>query len=286
MSKLLKVGGIAVAAVLVLVIAGVVLLWSNLNDVVKATVETVGSEVTGTDVRLAEVDISLTDGHGSLRGFQVLNPQGFSRDDAFAFDEIGITLDVATVFDDPVVVKEVVVDRPRIIYELAERGGNLETIQGNVEKNSGGGSGTGGSEGSGSGSSSGSSSEGPAIVIENLIFRNGEVSVAASRFLDRKITTPLPTLHLRDLGKEQGGADPATIASQTMDELYRSAIKAVGSANIDLDGLRRGLEGAGAAAEQRARDALNQAGDTADEAGKAIEKGLDDAGETLKNLLD
>lgn len=289
MSKTLKFGGIAVGVVVLIAVAAFFFLWSSLNDIVKAAVEQVGTDVTGTEVRLKEVDISLESGKGSLRGFQVVNPSGFSRDDAFAFDEVSVTVDISTIFSDPVVVKEVVIDGPRITYELADKGANLDTIQGNVEKNTGG---SGGSRGGSAGDS-----YTPNIIIENLYFRNGEVSVAASKFIDRKLTTPLPDLHLKDLGKQQGGADPATIAAETMDELYKSTLSAIRSANIDLDGLRRGLEeglqDAGRMAEEGAKDAMEGAGQAADEAGKAadeagkgIEKGLDDAGKAVKGLFD
>jgi len=293
MSKTLKIGGIAVGVVVLIAVAVLIFVWSSLNDIVKAAVEQVGTEVTGTEVRLEEVDISPESGKGSLRGFQVINPSGFSRDDAFAFDEVSVTVDVSTIFSDPVVVKEVVIDGPRITYELADKGANLDTIQGNVEKN------TGGAGGSGGGSSGGSAGESdtPNIIIENLYFRNGEVSVAASKFIDRKLTTPLPDLHLKDLGKQEGGADPAAIAAETMDELYKSTLSAIRSANIDLDGLRRGLEeglqDAGRMAEEGAKDAMegagraaDEAGKAADEAGKGIEKGLDDAGKAVKGLFD
>jgi hypothetical protein len=82
--------------------------------------------MTQTNVSLSEVDIELTSGKGALRGFSVTNPKGFSDDDAFKFDEVAVTLDISTVRSDPVVIKEIVIQGPSIVYQFGDNGSNLD----------------------------------------------------------------------------------------------------------------------------------------------------------------
>src|SRR3546814_10217063 len=103
MKKVLIGLGVLVAVVAI----GVYVLLGSLNDIVKAAVEKAGSDLSQTDVRLDEVDIELASGKGALRGFRVTNPDGFSDGDAFRFAEVSVTLDLATVRSDPVVIEEV-----------------------------------------------------------------------------------------------------------------------------------------------------------------------------------
>lgn len=117
---------IGLGVLVVLIAVGVFVFLGNLNDIVRAAVEKVGSDMTQTNVSLSEVDIELTSGKGALRGFSVTNPKGFSDDDAFKFDEVAVTLDISTVRSDPVVIKEIVIQGPSIVYQLGDNGSNLD----------------------------------------------------------------------------------------------------------------------------------------------------------------
>ena len=68
------------------------------------------------------------------------------------------------------VIKEIVIAKPVVTYEIGDKSTNLEAIEQNVS-----------SYGSGSASGgSGDGAEGPNIVIENLYLRGGTVNVVAS----------------------------------------------------------------------------------------------------------
>lgn len=256
---------IGVGVLVVVVVVAFFVLLGNLNDIIRTAVEKIGSDLTQTKVTLNEVDIEKTSGRGVLRGFRVTNPQGFSEDDAFKFDEVSVTIDAATIFSDPVVIKEIVIIGPEVVYEFGERGNNLDTLNKNVQSKAGSGGGGGGG------------SEGPKIVIENLFLRNGNVAVRAP-LLDEKLTVPLPTIHLTDIGKDGSGATPGEIADQTMEAILAGASQAVSRANIDIDA----ITGAAGEAAKEAQEVLEKAGSSAAEgAGKATEE----AGDAVKGIL-
>jgi uncharacterized protein involved in outer membrane biogenesis len=266
MKKILIVGVILVVAV---VGVGVYVLMSSLDSVVKTAVERIGSDATGTQVSLNQVEISPTSGFGALRGFRMTNPKGFAEGDAFKFDEINVTLDITTVFSDPVVIKEIVIDKPEITYAIGEGTSNVEEIQKNVNDYAG--------AESGSAGGGGGSSEGPNLVIENLYMRNGTVTVSAPGMSDQTLSAPLPDIHLTDIGQEGSGATPAEVVSQTMAAVVTSAKQAVQS--VDVDAL---MKGAGEMAG-KAQKELEKATEGATEGAKGA---VDEATEGLKKLVE
>jgi len=76
MKKILIIGVILIVAV---VGVGAYVLLSSIDSVVKAAVEEIGSDATGTKVSLNEVEISPISGFGALRGFRMTIPKALPR---------------------------------------------------------------------------------------------------------------------------------------------------------------------------------------------------------------
>jgi len=248
MKKLLIGFGVLV----ILIAVGVFVFLGNLNEIVRAAVEKVGSDMTQTNVSLSEVDIELTSGKGALRDFSVTNPKGFSDDDAFKFDEVAVTLDISTVRSDPVVIKEIVIQGPSIVYEFGDNGSNVDQLNKNVQSKGGGGE-----------KSFGGDKKAPNIIIENLYLRDGSVAVIAP-LLNEKLSVPLPTIHLTDISKEGKGATPEEIADQVMSAVLKGAQDAVANAKIDIN--------------KRTDAAMEQVQKVTEDAQKVIEDAISGAG--------
>ena len=258
--------------VVVIIVAGVVTLLSSLDSLIKTAVETVGTEVAGVTVSLDKASVSASSGSGSLSGLNVGNPPGFKTDQAFSLGQVSITLDTSTVTSDPVVIKEVIIARPEITYEIGNSGTNLDTIQSNVSVYS---------AGQSSGGEAESGGEGPNFIIENLYLRGGQVNVMASQFLDNTMSAPLPDIHLTDIGKAEGGATPGEIAQQVMDQVLADISGAV--SQIDISGITKNLgDSAKKALESVDTKAIQEgAGSLGESTGGAVE-GASDA---VKKLL-
>lgn len=259
---------IGLGVLVILVGVGVFVFLGQLNDIVRAAIEKVGSDMTQTNVELNEVDIELTSGKGALRGFRVTNPNGFSADDAFKFGEVSIELDLATVQSDPVVIKELVIQSPEIFYEFLQSGdSNLQTLNDTVQSRVK------------SDDSSASKEEGPKIIIENLYLRDGTVLVRAP-LLNEKLSVPMPNLQLTDIGKKDNGATAREVADQTMQAVLKGAQDAVAKAQINVDQLT------GAAMEQINRatgDVQKQLEDAT--SGSGLGNVGEDAGGAIRGLL-
>lgn len=230
MGRGLKIGLGVLVAIVVVIGAIVFFVASSLDSLVTAAVESYGSEITQTRVDLNDAEISTTSGEGSLTGLTVGNPKGFETDSAFRLGNIRIALDLGTITDDPIVIKEIVIAEPQITYELAANGDNIDAIQSNVSdymdkhKSSGG----------------GDEASGPKLVIENLYVRNGSVRVSAAGLGGRTLTAPLPDLHLTDIGKKKGGAAPGEVVAQVLGAVQQNVTKAVGT--LDLGGALGAVE--------------------------------------------
>ncbi|WNK01418.1 hypothetical protein L2D14_08280 [Thalassospiraceae bacterium LMO-JJ14] len=253
---------IGVGVVVVLLVAGGIYLYSNLGGIIKSAVETYGSEATKAEVTLNSVDLDATSGKAALNKLSVGNPSGFKTPSAFELGAIAVQIDTSTLNSDPIVINSVLIDGPKITYELANGGSNIDAIKANVDayaKKIGGGD---------SSASSSSEGEGPKIIIEKLTITGGEVNVSAS-FLDGKsLGSKLPTLTLTDIGKDDGGASPADVIKQVIDKMTAGVGSAV--SGLNLDDLAKG---AGEEAKKLMEGASEGASDTMGEAGKKL-KGL------------
>lgn len=128
---------IATAAVAVVLIVAVVFLLSNIDKIVKGTIESVGSELLGVPVKVASVEIKLDSGSGQITGLTIANPSGFSAQNAFQMDMIRLGLDLGSLGKQPLVVNELNIKNPVIQLEAkADGSSNLQTLLNNIDKNS------------------------------------------------------------------------------------------------------------------------------------------------------
>lgn len=220
MKRWIIIGGVVLVAVIALVVYTV---FTSLDSIIKAAIEKYGTEITQTTVRLNRVKISLTDGEGALRGLSVGNPTGFQTDHSFELGEIKVALDIGTITADPVVIKEILIDKPVVTYELGPKGSNLDAIQRNVQAYMGPG-------GDGSKADAG---EGPKLVIENLYVKGGKVNVRATVLKGQELSATLPDVHIRDIGKGKGGASAGEVAKRIMAYVIPNVGSAVAKLNVD-----------------------------------------------------
>ncbi len=209
--KALIAGGILVAVVLV----ALKLLGNNVDSIVKRSIESVGSQMTGVDVSVGKVTLALREGRGEIGGLEVDNPKGFEERHAFTLGSVVLAVDPATVTKDVLVIRELTIEAPDVSYEDASNGSNIEVIQRNAEayakahptdapKDS-------------------ASEDAPRLIVESLQIQNGKVRLADIRGKDGVVD--LPPVRMRNLGKREGGLTSAQLAQAVVQELT-DAIKA------------------------------------------------------------
>ena len=279
MKKGLVIGGGVLGAVIVVVVGVFVFTLSNLDALVKKAVEKVGGEATQAKVSLAKVDISLKSGAGALSGLTVGNPKGFQTPSAFELGGIKVTLDTARIGGDTIVIKEIAIDGPKVTYELAGTGSNIDAIKKNVDAY--------GKQFQGTGGQAKKSGDGPKLIINDLYIRGGQINVSAGFLKGKALSTPLPTIHLKDIGKKEKGASPGEVATQVIESMTKGVGQAIGALGLDkmMGDVAKGAGEAVKAVTEGAGGAAKSVTEGAAGVGKALEKGAGEAGGQLKKLL-
>lgn len=230
MKKLLIAGGVAV----VLVIAAVAFLASNLDSIVEKAIELIGPEMTGVSVKVNKVTIGLTDGRGQIEGLAVGNPKGYKAPHAVQLGSIALGIDPATVAKDVIVIRELTINAPNMVYEKGAGGSNVDVIQRNVDayakKHFG----------SGQAQKKGDAPRETRFIVEKLQIRNGRMRVVAIPGKDLDVA--LPPVALRDIGKARGGATASEIASVVVKQMTQGAISSATRA-IAQEGTQRAKDG-------------------------------------------
>jgi hypothetical protein len=264
---MLKKIAIGIVVLLVIIAGAAYFLFSNLDSIIKAAIEKYGTAATQTEVKLDSVKIGLTSGEGALNGLSVANPKGFASAKALYLGLVSIKLDTSSITGGgPIVIREIVIEKPQVTYELANDGGsNLQTIQKNTVAYAGvsgsGGNAGGGTAGSGggAGSASNTSAQERKVIINDLYIRDGQIGISQALLQGKTFSAGLPTIHLTNIGKDKGGASPAQVAEQVLGSITSTASKVATAELTKQLGSVKGLTGgAGSGASDQLKGLLGR----------------------------
>ena len=287
MKRAFKIGAGLVVAVIVAAVVGVLVF---IDPLAKAAIEGLGSKTTGTRVTLAQVDIRPLTGTGTLRGLRIANPDGFKTESAVRVGEIRIAIDSSSITGDLVVIREILIDAPKITYELGSDGSNFDAIQKNIVRFMSGAAGAGGDSAQTAAGKEEAGKEdagGKKLMIATFVIQGGKIDVSASGLAGSNLTVALPRIHINNIGRNKGGASPGAVAQKVFAEITGKVKGAV---------LPLGIGGALGAVEKRVKGLTEAVGKGAEGvtetvkegiegAGKAIGKGVESIGGALKGLF-
>lgn len=273
MKKWIFIGlGTIVVIMIVVVIVGL----SKLGPIVKMAVNTYGPEITGTEVKVGGVGISLFSGEAKLEKFLLGNPAGFKSPSAMKVGSIDVQVDESSLPTNTIVIKKVEVVGPEMTYEEKGKTNNFSALLANVEKN----------VPQGESTQKGPEKQGPGkkLIIDDLIIKQGKVDLAVDMpggiLGGKQISADLPDIHLTDIGKNTGGSSPAAVAKQIFETLYAkiTAPDVIGSLNDQLKKLGGSVtQAVGGAAQEGVQQATG--------AVEGVEKAAGGVSGTLKGLF-
>ena len=180
-------------------------LFMSIDGLVKQAIERFGPEITGVTVRVEGVRIQASEGRGTIRGLVIGNPPGFAAPHAFRLREMRLTIEPASITKPVVVIRELLLVAPDVVYERGQGSDNLALIQKNVDawvaKHA---------------AAKADDAPGRKFVIQNFVIRDGKAHFGTS------LSSPIPDLHLHDIGKKTDGATAGEVVKQTWSALLRS----------------------------------------------------------------
>ncbi len=187
---------------LVLAVAFVVSTFS-IDRMVKNSIESIGSEMAGTEVTVDRVSISLLNGEGSLYGFRVTNPEGFGKEHAVTISEMSIKLDLWSVFSDEIIINELIVESPSVYVEQKIPDNNLQILLRNVN------------------SATPEQTSEKNMVIDRFIMRGGSAELYTEIGGERTATVEISQIELTDVGR--GGVQKAV--NETVQEIVQNVVE-------------------------------------------------------------
>jgi hypothetical protein len=228
--------GLALVAMLAIGVAW--WLHRGLDGIVQRAIGHYGSQMTGSRVAVDAVELRTVDGRGVIRGLVVGNPAGFRAPHAIKVSVIDVSLDARTIADPVVVIRRIVIESPDVIYEKGESQTNFEAIQQHIAQALG-------TSANRSDSGTGTSSGSRRLIVQELVIRNARAQATAAGLAGQSISTTLPDITLRDIGREQGGVTPAQLGQIVTKALTQRLVASLGfeRAFKSLGGRVKGLLG-------------------------------------------
>lgn len=210
-------GGIIMGLVFkifILIVCLTVVIWYGLDYIVEFGIEIGGSVITGTNVSVASVDLDLSQGKGTVNGLTIRDPERFSDGNVLEVKKVVLNLNVNTLSGNPVMIDRIVVESPKVNFELDKVGkSNIAAIMNDIdrflnkrlERTASGG-------------------EGKRVVIRRFTVRNGELAVKVGSQPGKLRTVRLPSITLTDVGGRNGSA-PARIGKAIASTFGRAIVK-------------------------------------------------------------
>ncbi len=231
-------------SILILSLVGALILYffgsSILGKSVKTIVETVGTEVTQTPVRLDTVKLSILSGNGKLSGLYVGNPKGFSSENIFALSQIEIDLESRTLTSDEIVINKIYIKEPHVSYEKKLTTSNLKELLKNIEESTGGGETTEPEEQQTEApAEEETSAPGKNILIKELIIENPNVFLG---LMGVGQTITLPSIELTNISSSEEKI-AGTILEKVIAEIFKGIKSATpGAAGNFIDSTKKPLQ--------------------------------------------
>jgi len=180
----------------------------SLDGMVKSGIERNGSELLQTRVTVDNVNISLFSGSGTINGFAVQNPENYSDESALYIEEASIKIDVTSLLSDRIIVNEIKLNNPEILFEQKGIGINLNTLSDNMDIDS---------------QETPEDSE-TNLIIDHLKIIEGKVIVNSTLNRDQTTEVSLTDLTVNDIGRDGNNTVKQSV-KEILRPLFQKAIE-------------------------------------------------------------
>jgi len=183
-------------------------LAGNMDGLIKDTIQSYGSSVTRAKVSVGSVNLSPTDGRGSISRLTIGNPPGFKTDHALKVAKIEIEVDLSTVTQDVVVLRNITLVEPDVIYEKGDKLTNFDALSKHI------------ADAIRSNAAPRDNKPGKKLIVDALTIQNARAQASAFFTSDKTVPLTLPaTITLKNLGRAKGGLTPGELAQEVTSAL-------------------------------------------------------------------
>jgi len=241
MSRKARIALFSAAALLILLIGGLVSIRLSLESLVTLGVNTIGPKITGTRVSLGGISFKLLRGELTLKNFELGNPQDYSTPYALKADTLSIRLVPSSLLKEKIIINDITITGVDLYYEQGLSGSNLTAIKDNVdtfvkslssqEKKE---------------EASSTKPMGKKLQVDNLSISGINVHLSIKGLGGNALPTPVPPIALSNIGSGPEGITPAELGATILDNLLSGVLSSVNSVIPSLKGTTEALgNGAG-----------------------------------------
>jgi uncharacterized protein involved in outer membrane biogenesis len=224
-------------ALVIVIIVAVLAIGLFLDRAIKAGVETVGPMVTGVDVKLHSLRLSLLSGSGDLHGLVVGNPSGFKTPWAINVGTASFALEPRSLLSGKIIIKSISVQEPQITFETDLRANNLSRILANVQAVA-----RSGEKAPTKPSEAAQPKEaraGKKLEVDDFLIKGGKIHVIVTNASvialgGQSAMKALPDIHLQDLGKGPDGITAAELTQRVLEAILPAAVQAAADVVADI----------------------------------------------------
>ncbi|SRR6056297_864519 len=195
--------------ILFLIIGGGFLtLTLTIDSIVSSGIEEIGTEMTGTAVTVDNVSISPFSGSGTIEGFRIANPDGYSQEHAVEIENFTIQLEPFTLFSDEIIINQITISDASVYVEQKLPENNIREIINHLN----------------------SLPEGEAsdarLIIDLFVLENGSASLYTEVGGERSAQAEISKIELQDLGRADGTETVKSVIKQIADEVADESLQA------------------------------------------------------------
>jgi uncharacterized protein involved in outer membrane biogenesis len=214
---------------LVLVLAGVIALAFALDNVIRQAVVRAGPKITGVPVELNKVSLSLLNGEGSLEGFVLGNPPGYTSPSCIQFDQASLALEPGSLLADKVIVRHVRLTAPVITFEGRLRGNNFSDLR----KGMPGGTESGAEQAEAEAPEDATGSR--KLQVNEFTLTGARLNVIIKELGGQPRSIVLPDIQLKDLGTGPEGITSRELTRLALDKVFAVALQTLAESGGDMD---------------------------------------------------
>jgi uncharacterized protein involved in outer membrane biogenesis len=221
---------VIIAATGLLLAAGLIFLWTNLDWIVKNAIERYGSQATGTAVRVDRVSLHPAQGKGAIEGLTVANPPGYSAPHILSIGSISVSIAPRAVTANPVVIDEIRITAPLVVYEMNDEAvANIDVLKKNLTAGEPARTGDKGRKG-----------DEKRLRIKRLVIENARAEIHVAALGNKPRTVALSRIEMWDIGG-RNGKPPEEVAKQIVSAILAEVSTEAGKAGAGKL-LEKGLE--------------------------------------------
>jgi hypothetical protein len=194
---------------------GFLILTLRIDSIVSSGIEDIGSEMTGTPVTVGSVSISPFSGSGTISGFRVANPEGFSQEYAMDIESFSIELEPFSLFSNEIIVNDITVSGASVLVEQKMPENNIRQIMSNINS-----------------VSDGEASD-SRLIIEHFTLENSTAQVYTNVSGERSASVDIPQIVLEDLGRESTMDTAEDVIKQIAEEVAGESLQAAVQGGLD-----------------------------------------------------